>query len=233
MYTKLNSFLLRQYDAVIGRWTTTDPKNQYFSPYVGMGNNPVSHIDKDGGYAIVDDFIFGFFKGLFSRNPSNDGALNNGLRQGVESAKNSIKLWSSFVSVDSKKTVMGKTLQIASKFTWELPQEFLGILGGHSLGYIFGVKSINNFRGATILQTNTTPKNGFSWGFTVGSVITISRNGKGLINHEYGHYIASRQSGPLFIPLNFLSPFSAMIGERFHESMPWEMWADLNGRFLK
>jgi RHS repeat-associated protein len=47
--TKLNSFLLRQYDAVIARWTTTDPKNQYFSPYVGMGNNPVSGVDPDGG----------------------------------------------------------------------------------------------------------------------------------------------------------------------------------------
>jgi RHS repeat-associated protein len=53
--TKLNSFLLRQYDAVIGRWTSTDPKNQYFSPYVGMGNNPVSRTDPDGG---IDDFVF-------------------------------------------------------------------------------------------------------------------------------------------------------------------------------
>jgi RHS repeat-associated protein len=52
--TKLNSFLLRQYDAVIGRWTSTDPKNQYFSPYVGMGNNPVSRTDPDGGKDIID-----------------------------------------------------------------------------------------------------------------------------------------------------------------------------------
>lgn len=28
-----------------------DPKGQYASPYLGMGNNPVNLIDKDGGYA--------------------------------------------------------------------------------------------------------------------------------------------------------------------------------------
>jgi len=37
------------YDARIGRWMSTDPKNVGFSPYDGMGNNPVSAFDEDGG----------------------------------------------------------------------------------------------------------------------------------------------------------------------------------------
>jgi hypothetical protein len=37
------------YDARIGRWLSTDPKNIGFSPYYGMGNNPVNEFDKDGG----------------------------------------------------------------------------------------------------------------------------------------------------------------------------------------
>lgn len=47
--TKWNSFDLRMYDANVGRWLSVDPKGQYASPYVGMGNNPISGVDPDGG----------------------------------------------------------------------------------------------------------------------------------------------------------------------------------------
>ncbi len=43
---------MREYDAVIGRWTAVDPKGQFYSPYVGMGNNPVGGIDPDGGSVL-------------------------------------------------------------------------------------------------------------------------------------------------------------------------------------
>ncbi len=46
--TNLNEFNLRLYDARFGRWFTPDPVHQFASPYVGMGNNPVSGIDKKG-----------------------------------------------------------------------------------------------------------------------------------------------------------------------------------------
>jgi RHS repeat-associated protein len=44
-------FKLRDYDARLARWTTIDPYNQYHSPYLAMGNNPISKIDPDGGMA--------------------------------------------------------------------------------------------------------------------------------------------------------------------------------------
>jgi RHS repeat-associated protein len=47
--TDWNSFELRQYDSEIGRWLSTDPYGQYWSPYVGMGNDPVNQVDPDGG----------------------------------------------------------------------------------------------------------------------------------------------------------------------------------------
>ena len=34
---------------MIARWTTTDPKGEFFSPYLANANNPVSTIDPDGG----------------------------------------------------------------------------------------------------------------------------------------------------------------------------------------
>lgn len=47
--TGWSSFELRQYDPVVGRWISRDPMRQYYSPYLGMGNNPVNGIDRNGG----------------------------------------------------------------------------------------------------------------------------------------------------------------------------------------
>ncbi len=52
--TGFNNFDLRMYDGRIGRWLSTDPNAQYYSPYVGMGNDPVSRVDPDGGFAKGD-----------------------------------------------------------------------------------------------------------------------------------------------------------------------------------
>ena len=52
--TGWNHFQLREYDNIIGRWTSKDPKGQYYSPYVGMGNNPVNGTDPDGGKFLTD-----------------------------------------------------------------------------------------------------------------------------------------------------------------------------------
>jgi RHS repeat-associated protein len=54
--TGWNHFDLREYDPIIGRWTSVDPKRVGFSPYIGMGNNPVNSVDPDGGEFL--DIIF-------------------------------------------------------------------------------------------------------------------------------------------------------------------------------
>ena len=48
--TGWNSFELRMYDATIGRWNVVDPYRQHASPFVSMGNNPISRVDPDGGF---------------------------------------------------------------------------------------------------------------------------------------------------------------------------------------
>lgn len=37
------------YDASIGKWLSRDPKKVGWSPYIGIGNNPINKIDPDGG----------------------------------------------------------------------------------------------------------------------------------------------------------------------------------------
>ncbi len=48
--SRYNSFQLRLYDPITGRWFAPDPYGQYPSPYLAMGNNPVSSVDPDGGF---------------------------------------------------------------------------------------------------------------------------------------------------------------------------------------
>lgn len=44
-----DEFELRQFNHDIGRWSAPDPYGQFHSPYIGMGNNPVSMVDPNGG----------------------------------------------------------------------------------------------------------------------------------------------------------------------------------------
>jgi RHS repeat-associated protein len=52
--TGWSHFELREYDPVVGRWTSKDPYGQYYSPYIGIGNDPINGTDPDGGW--FDDF---------------------------------------------------------------------------------------------------------------------------------------------------------------------------------
>jgi RHS repeat-associated protein len=48
--TGKEAFELRLWDGRIGRWLTTDPYSEFFSPYLGMGNNPINGFDPNGGF---------------------------------------------------------------------------------------------------------------------------------------------------------------------------------------
>ena len=50
--TEMEAFELRLWDGRLGRWLTVDPAGEFYSPYLGIGNNPVSFIDPDGGDII-------------------------------------------------------------------------------------------------------------------------------------------------------------------------------------
>jgi|GEM_PF-2439514 hypothetical protein len=48
----MEAFQLRLWDGRLGRWMSPDPYGQHSSPYLGMGNNPISAVDPDGGDII-------------------------------------------------------------------------------------------------------------------------------------------------------------------------------------
>ena len=53
--TDWNSFELRQYDSEIGRFLSVDPMGEFWSSYVGMGNDPVNLTDPTGGCTDCPD----------------------------------------------------------------------------------------------------------------------------------------------------------------------------------
>jgi len=59
--TGWNHFELREYDPVVGRWMQKDPASQHYSPYIGMGNNPISKTDPNGGRDWVEGEDGGIF----------------------------------------------------------------------------------------------------------------------------------------------------------------------------
>jgi RHS repeat-associated protein len=47
-----NEFALRDYDPQIARWVQQDPYQQFASPYVALGGDPVNMIDPSGGWSL-------------------------------------------------------------------------------------------------------------------------------------------------------------------------------------
>lgn len=63
--TGMEAFELRLWDNRIGRWLKTDPYGQYASPFLGMGNDPINGIDKDGGFRTkAGAWLFRLYRGL-------------------------------------------------------------------------------------------------------------------------------------------------------------------------
>ncbi len=74
--TGWNAFEARMYDAKIGRWMATDPAGQFYSSYLGMGNNPLNQIDPDGAYSKIGALWrsgFGLRGGIYQSGFDNNG----------------------------------------------------------------------------------------------------------------------------------------------------------------
>jgi RHS repeat-associated protein len=56
--TSWNHFEAREFDPTIGRWTSPDPAREFWSRYLGMGNNPVLFVDPNGETIIIGGYTY-------------------------------------------------------------------------------------------------------------------------------------------------------------------------------
>ncbi|MFI3240183.1 MAG: RHS repeat-associated core domain-containing protein [Bacteroidales bacterium] len=193
----------RFYDPVLGMFISPDPFvqmsdfTQNFNRYTYCLNNPLVYTDPNGEFIVIDDFIVGFFRGLCTgKNP---------WREGVETAKNSIKIWGGLFIADSSKNFWGQLWEITSRFTWQGLQTAAGFLFSHGRNMVNDAEVYYSGGATFTVLENRQSNNGVS----IGSYINIEDNGTAPLNkdgkfdpaldplymHEYGHYLQSQDYG--------------------------------------
>jgi RHS repeat-associated protein len=122
--TQWNSFELRMYDAVIGKWLSVDPKRSGYSKYWSMDNNPVKNIDPDGG----DPPLFGYGNHPWY-------TLMEGFRQYFEWGTPSLT-WAPFTSrVTSSTTVTTPISEYTATYTMSMSAYEIRIQPGKLFTY--------------------------------------------------------------------------------------------------
>ena len=213
----------RLYDPVIGRFFSPDPFvqtpdfTQSFNRYSYCMNNPVMYSDPDGKFIVVDSWIIGFLYKF-----SETGSLKQAWDEANHRAGNDAKIWEGLFVTDPNKSFWGRTWELVSRFTWQLPQTLLGWTFSQTKNILGFVDRVDYLGGATFL-TNEDWKRTGGQGVTIGNYINIDIHNKidgdftdyviqnQLFMHEYGHYIQSQHWGPLYLcPLALSSLNSAL-----------------------
>jgi len=192
----------RMYDPVVGRMLSADNNvqmpdfTQNYNRYSYALNNPLRNTDPDGENVVVDAWLVGFVDGFFS---SSNNRWDNGLGRANRKATNDLRIWGGLFNTDEHKSFLGRSWELISRFTWQLPQTTTGL--GIALSFnMFGVvNQVNSRYGVTVLDTP------FDEGaFTVSNYIMGPPGTKPnwrdhLFDHEYGHYIQSQRYGLFYI----------------------------------
>lgn len=192
----------RLYDPLLGRFLSPDPyvqmpeNSQSFNRYSYCLNNPLLYTDEDGEFFLAA--AIGFWKGIFTgKNP---------IKTAWKSVKNEAKIYGGLFTVDKTNNFWKGTLELLSRFTWQLPQTAIGEYFSLAKNTIGLVDDVEYFRGATyVINEHSTEDKGI----TLGSYININDRGGKPVNalgkfdpllddlylHEYGHYLQSQEYG--------------------------------------
>jgi len=203
----------RMYDAKLGRFLSPDnfvhnPYNtQNFNRYGYVLNNPLMYSDPSGEIwsiitGVLDFLNTALFKG--GLDPTSSSARKNAWRDFDPTApwSKTNKAWKidkGLFTTDPNKSFWGRSWELISRFTWQLPQTALGYLGTGTHNLLGGVKSVSYYGGATVAESY-----GRWGGITLGNYINGSRGltadpNHPLFQHEYGHYIQSQKSGLFYL----------------------------------
>ncbi|MBR5148314.1 MAG: VCBS repeat-containing protein [Bacteroidaceae bacterium] len=208
----------RVYDPAVAQFLSPDPYIQdggnwlNYNRYAYCYNNPTRYVDPDG--EIVKTLVLDFFNTLFT------GGLNFGnkeVRQNAWKKFDPTAPWSKtnkammitggLFKTDPNKNVWGRTWQLFSRFTWELPQTVVGHVWSDIRNMSGQVDRVDYYGGATfVTNENSSSHNGVSLGSYININLPTSINDEfcnyikksPMFMHEYGHYIQSQYVGPRY-----------------------------------
>jgi RHS repeat-associated protein len=215
----------RLYDPVLRRMLSPDnyvqePDNtQSFNRYSYVVNNPLRSTDPSGHTwlskfknwvseqsSVLRSTVF--LPTMMTLNPAlafidatTLGAYSTGFVQGgFDAGKNKVKNFNQLLGGQFE----GNVKKIASRHLWEPLQNTIGLGFGILYNDIDPDIDVDYFEGATVVRGSTIFHNGAA--VTIGSYISANRNdirkpylGNALFQHEYGHYLQSKSSGPIWI----------------------------------
>ncbi|MDX2248698.1 MAG: RHS repeat-associated core domain-containing protein [Bacteroidia bacterium] len=236
-------FGARMYDAAAGRWNGVDALGEEYvaiSSYVFVANNPLNHVEIDGQFFVVDDWLIGGIKGLFN---------GEGFRASAQRhARNSIEIWKSFGATDVVRSSRFRTLQVLSRFSWELPQQVTGVFIAHFANLTIGVNEVENLHNGTIHVETKLGRKGEGWDFTLGNIITtndfsnyekagssrrLKTKPSQILNHGLGHYLQSRRWGPFYAVIVVASPSASILGLVTQKNPREYYWPENNAERLE
>ncbi len=208
----------RMYDPVLGRMLSPDNYvqmpdfTQNFNRYAYCVNNPLKYTDPSGEFFLgtILTFVGDALKTAFidgGLDPTSKGARQSAWRDFDPTASWSPtnKAWKIDIGsfkTDPNRNFWGRSFQLISRWTWELPQTALGKGYSHLRNMTGNVDDVSYYGGATLVNKND--KSGDEWGLTLGSYIN-SKNMEAdpyrdpVFRHEYGHTLQSRLVGPLYL----------------------------------
>lgn len=83
--------------------------------------SPFPFYDPDGNFFVFDSWIVGFVSSLVK-----NGSLKQSWNDANQRAANDLKIWGGLFVTDSNKSFLSRSWEFVSRFTWQLPQTFVG-----------------------------------------------------------------------------------------------------------
>jgi RHS repeat-associated protein len=190
---------------------------QSYNRYSYCINNPLIYSDKTGDLFGIN-LVTGFIKGLLTGEPP--------FKTAWEQEVNSYKIIGGMFAMNSHLTVLQNIVNTVSRFTYQLPQQALGLAVATVENTLGLVTKVSYYDGATVINTtyqkNSTirllPDGTYSGGRS-GQAVTFGSfiNGPSemqadpndpLFVHEYGRYLQSQAQGLVYLFYTAIPNFS-------------------------
>ena len=199
---------------------------QSFNRYAYCLNNPLKYTDPDGEFAVVDAWLSGFIQGLFS---SKENRLSNAWKKANQLAVNDAMFIGGLFRPDFIKGFWGRNWDILSRLTWEFPQTKAGLTFALASNLCGQVDNVEYYDGTTVSSGNNFGQGG---AVTLGNYINgdrslFARPDNSLFQHEYGHYLQSKATGPMYLSRYAIPSGLDCLGNKKHRYHPVEQDANI------